>query len=47
MIADDTIKVVSNEDIETSQIEKISNTKNSIIKAFAKAAETMKKYTKL
>ena len=44
MIADDTIKVVSIEDIESFQIERISNTKNSRLKkAFAKAAEIMKK----
>lgn len=43
MIADDTIKVVSNEDIETFQIEKISDTKNSRLKAFANAAEILKK----
>ena len=44
MIADDSIKVVSVEDVESFNLEKISNTKNSRLKnAFAKAVEILKK----
>ena len=44
MIADDSIKVVSLGDVESFNVEKISNTKNSRLKnAYAKAVEILKK----